>query len=800
MYPDSILFIIAFILGALSLVLFLFLIISRKKGKLYSTILKQETTAYETFVKTTFFGLTDSEAKTELAETDVLTVLDEDGGTAFTSFDSGVLDGKYILRREIHGGGMSRVFVAQNAKLGNYWIIKFIPAKFQNSTELSNEVNILRELNHINLPSVVDVFSDEKGVYIVESYIEGLGLNRIMEEQGPINQVLVFDWALQMAQVLNYLHHRIPSPIYHFDLKPSNLILTHDNKLVLIDFGISRKAEQEEPKLRAVTYRYAAPEQLCASIPQKYQQMIESRFGTLPSERCHWPMDARTDIYSFGVILFELLTGQNPSKTNIKLLDKVASPEFRNFIKKCIQTEPEKRYQNTEEMIDELQNMKNQRLKMAKSVFLRKTATIAAVFCMVGAMAGYASGYQIYTAEEAAKLGILPDLVKVSLQQSQTFNVEKQMQGGDIHIMDGYDLKWMDTEKNIAQIDGNKVHGINLGSTIFNGTYRNKSVSLGVKVVEPMDGMVDISQRYYSGHKARAFIHSEMREAIDGALEEAALVSPESMASLAEDIYFTDAGRLRLMKKEAHTYKVESLGLPESYMSARLVRTGDQNVFVLTEEWEGKEGYYSALLMKPEDSSSFKSIYEFDALGAKVIDFVYYDGALYVIENSPILGKTLLKKYYLDSSGAETLCELTEGAHAITVSDQAEFYIANSEKGIIELYSNGKCEFFAGLETERAFVDGKAPLFYTPFKIRFHEGHIYVFDFNVLRRIEIENGSVKEVISIAGEASPEFSPIHKLEYAAEDIILPNSLLSDFVLVSGKIYVSDPKRSAIWEID
>lgn len=800
MYPDSILFMIAFILGALALVLVLFLIVSRKKGKLYSTILKQETTAYETFVKTTFSGLTEDYARTEVTQDDVLTVLDEDGGTAFSFFDNGVLDGKYELKREIHGGGMSRVFVAQNLKLGNYWIIKFIPTRFQNSVDLSNEVDILRELNHINLPSVVDVFSDEKGVYIVESYIEGLGLNKIMEERGPINQALVFDWALQLAQVLGYLHHRSPSPIYHFDLKPSNLILTHDNKLVLIDFGISRKAEQAESKSRAVTYRYAAPEQLGGSIPEKYKNMIEARFGTLPGERHNWAMDARTDIYSLGVILFELLTGQNPGKENIKLLDNVASPEFRNFIKKCIQLEPRKRYQTADEMIDELQSMKNQRLKMAKSVFMRKTATIAATLCMVGAMAGYASGYQIYTAEEAAKLGILPDLVKVSLQQSQTFNVEKQMQGGDVHMMDGYDLKWTDTEKNIAQLDGNKVHGINLGSTIFNGTYRNKSVSLGVKVVEPMDGLVDISQRYYSGHKARTFIQSESREFVDGSLKEASLVSPESMASLGEDIYFTDAGKLRLMKRENGEYRIVSLALPEKFMSARLVRTGGGEVFVLTEEWEAKDGYYTALLSKTAGTSEFKPLYEFNTLGSRIVDFVYYEDALYVIEDSPVAGKTLLKKYYVNQQEAEILSELNEGAHAITVSDQGDFYIANSEKGIIELYSGGECKFFAGLETERAFVDGKAPLFYTPFKIRFHEGHIYVFDFNVLRRIELQDGSVKEVISVAGEASPEFSPIEKTEYAAEDIIFPNSLLSDFVLIGDKVYISDPKRGAVWEIE
>lgn len=296
MYLDSILFMFSYLLFFCASIMMLYLFFTRKSGRVYRTVLKQDAEFSETFVATVFSSFQTGSAGTERAMTDLLTVVDdsddiraslgdvsqtgENGfGRGVNDFDASALEGRYILKREIHGGGMSRVFVAENAKLGNEWIVKFIPNLGNRLKELVNEVEILRRLNHINLSKIVDVFYDEKGIYIVESYIHGYQLNRIMQTVNSVNPAIVLDWAIQLTQVLNYLHTMEPKAIYHFDLKPSNVIVTPDNKLVLIDFGISRDEHQGESSVQAVTYRYAAPEQLKHRIPAKYSTMIFDRMG-----------------------------------------------------------------------------------------------------------------------------------------------------------------------------------------------------------------------------------------------------------------------------------------------------------------------------------------------------------------------------------------------------------------------------------------------------------------------------------------------------------------------------------------
>lgn len=388
MHPDRLIFSIATLFAVISAALSLYLFFSKKKNKIYEGILHAETQVHETFVSTVFTNYTDEDQKTEFVDDEVPIEKEE---STFRGLDCSALEGKYVLKWEIKGGGMSRVFLAQNTKIGNDWIIKYIPTKYIGS-DLGNEVNILRELNHINLPSIVDIFNDSRGVFVVESYIEGISLSDVMATQGAINQVMVLDWAIQMVQVLAYLHNRKPSPIYHFDLKPSNLILTHDNKLVLIDFGISRRAAEEETNIKALTYRYAAPEQLKRSIPDKYKPMIEQRFGKLPEERMNWKMDARTDIYSLGVILFELLTGASPTLGNIRKIEHLTSPDFCNFIRKCLQVDPRKRFQSVNQMFDTLTNIKNQRIKMVKSLFMRKLAIIAVALLALMSLVGFVIG------------------------------------------------------------------------------------------------------------------------------------------------------------------------------------------------------------------------------------------------------------------------------------------------------------------------------------------------------------------------------------------------------------------------
>ena len=107
----------------------------------------------------------------------------------------------------------------------------------------------------------------------------------------------------------------------------------------------------------------------------------------------------------------------------------------------------------------------------------------------------------------------------------------------------------------------------------------------------------------------------------------------------------------------------------------------------------------------------------------------------------------------------------------------------------------------AGSESKKAFVDGALPLFYMPQRLRYFGGLLYVWDFNVLRAIKIENGILSDCMTLAGEASPECDlEAAEKEYDAKSVIFPGSYYTDFALMGDSVILTDPKRGLIWKID
>lgn len=238
-----------------------------------------------------------------------------------------LLKNKYKIEREIAKGGMSTVYLCKNIELGNKWIAKHIEKKYSNYIY---EEEILKRLYHISLPKIVDIYRDETGIFIIESYIEGISLLKLMRNIGGLELDKVVNYSLQLCEVLAYLHNMKPKPIIHKDLKPSNIIVTEGNNLVLVDFGIAEEQGGDLIGLRAATDAYAPPEQLANS------------------SIC----DTRGDIYSFGIILIQLITGELKAQTYI-----AKELKFSNIYKrlldigeKCTVFLPEDRYQKVEEI------------------------------------------------------------------------------------------------------------------------------------------------------------------------------------------------------------------------------------------------------------------------------------------------------------------------------------------------------------------------------------------------------------------------------------------------------------------
>lgn len=257
-----------------------------------------------------------------------------------------VLDGKYKILSEIGHGGMSVVYMALNEKANKTWAVKVIrkDGKLDFNVVrqgLVAEIETLKKLRHPSLPSIVDVLEDDDNFIIVMDYIEGNSLDKSIEEYGAQPQELVIQWALQLCDVLGYLHSCDP-PIIYRDMKPANIMLKPDGNIALIDFGTAKTYEIKLGETTGIgTIGYAAPE-----------QYIGSGYGRT---------DQRTDIYCLGMTLYHLLTNKDPCKNvisdrSIRAVNPSLSHGLDKIIKKCTEQNPDDRYQSCEELLYALEH------------------------------------------------------------------------------------------------------------------------------------------------------------------------------------------------------------------------------------------------------------------------------------------------------------------------------------------------------------------------------------------------------------------------------------------------------------
>ncbi len=216
--------------------------------------------------------------------------------------DLHLLWGRYRLLGSVGQGGMGRVYKAEDTHLGNRLVaVKEMSAHGLSQAELADvtegfrqEALLLAQLNHPNLPHIYEQFSVDDHWYLVMDFIEGETLEaylaRMPGKRLPVQEVLQL--GIQLTNVLAYLHNRQPSIIFR-DLKPSNIMLTPDGRLYLIDFGIARlfKPGQMKDTVPFGSSGYAAPEQY-------------GKAQTTP----------QADIYSLGATLHQLLSGIDPSQ------------------------------------------------------------------------------------------------------------------------------------------------------------------------------------------------------------------------------------------------------------------------------------------------------------------------------------------------------------------------------------------------------------------------------------------------------------------------------------------------------
>lgn len=258
----------------------------------------------------------------------------------------------YRIVSLIGEGGMGNVYLAEHASLGRKAAIKVLAQQYANNPEIrarfKNEASTLSKLHHPNIVTLYDYVEEDDRLCLVMEYVEGHNLDHyIANIRGPIPEAVALPLFDQVLSAFAYAHNM---GVIHRDIKPSNIIITPDNRVKILDFGIAKLLEHTDHKLtrtgaRMGTVLYMSPELVQGKV-----------------------VDLRSDIYSLGVTLFQMLSGNEPyDKTlpefevynnivhnplpKVKEFYPMVSNHVQDIIDKATKKNPDERFQNCDQFL-----------------------------------------------------------------------------------------------------------------------------------------------------------------------------------------------------------------------------------------------------------------------------------------------------------------------------------------------------------------------------------------------------------------------------------------------------------------
>lgn len=267
-----------------------------------------------------------------------------------------ILGNRYEIVEKIGGGGMALVYKARCKLLNRYVAIKILRSEFINDEEFINkfrrESQAAASLSHPNIVGIYDVGVEDNIYYIVMEYVNGKTLKQYIREQGKLSIEESLDIAIKIAEALSHAHK---NHIVHRDIKPHNILVTEDGRAKVTDFGIARAAT--------------------ASTVTNTSNVIGSVHYFSPEQARGGYTDEKSDIYSLGVVMYEMVTGRvpfqgdSPISVALKHIQEDIEPpshfddsipkNLESIIMKCVQKDQSLRYSNIELLLNDLKKVRD---------------------------------------------------------------------------------------------------------------------------------------------------------------------------------------------------------------------------------------------------------------------------------------------------------------------------------------------------------------------------------------------------------------------------------------------------------
>jgi eukaryotic-like serine/threonine-protein kinase len=280
--------------------------------------------------------------------------------------------GHYKITEEIGRGGMGEVYLACDTRLDRPVAIKLLPASFIHDADrvrrFQQEARAASLLNHPNIVTIHEMAESEKLRFIVSEFVDGKTLREVMRSGLKMDQAL--DIVIQTASALSAAHN---AGIIHRDIKPANIMVRNDGYVKVLDFGLAKLIEQAQPGAQSAQQGTTAADML--NLSTETGVVMGTVKYMSPEQARGQKVDYRTDIFSLGVLLYEMLAGrapfegETPSHTIVAILEREPQPianylpeapaELQRIIAKALRKNRDERYQTVATLRTELEEVRN---------------------------------------------------------------------------------------------------------------------------------------------------------------------------------------------------------------------------------------------------------------------------------------------------------------------------------------------------------------------------------------------------------------------------------------------------------